>query len=149
MSRFPAAALVVVTLLSSCSLLKPKTPEEYGWETMCRLVDREYGYSCKGIELPKVVYEPMEGGLQGWYGGGDTVHVREGLPLEDRMATLIHEYVHYLHVQLDMLIVPGPAREICWSESEAWHITELVTGKDTSNWWRAYPHCWQFNLLPR
>jgi hypothetical protein len=56
----------------------------------------------------------------------------------------MHEGIHYVHVQHLIIKVPGPAEEVCWSEDHAWTLTGIYFGEDNSQWWRAYPHCWQW-----
>ena len=86
----------------------------------------------------------MRDGLNGYYDGGDTIFINsklEGVPM---IEVLMHEGIHYVHVQHQFIRVPGPAEEVCWSENEAWTLTGLYYNEDNSRWWRAYPHCWQY-----
>ena len=80
----------------------------------------------------------------GYYEGGDIIYIRKGLSVRDTMEVLIHEQVHYLHDQLQMIEIPGPAKEVCWSENEAWTIEGLWSGDDNSKWWKQYPYCWEW-----
>ena len=108
-------------------------------------------YTCVGVPVPKVVLEEMRPGLLGQYRGGDTVYIRKGLTGVRLKEVLLHEMIHYLQKQVGGLTVPGPAKEICAAEEEAFTQTDkwlidngydfLVVGK---NWWKPYSHCWQW-----
>ena len=109
-------------------------------------------YTCTGITPPKVVRKPMRPGLLGTYRGGDVIYINktlgQGTPIQ---RVLMHEMVHYLQAKVGGLQVPGPAKEICAAEAEAftqvdkWLIDvgrpDLVVGKD---WWKAYTHCYEW-----
>ncbi len=140
-------SIVLVVGLLGCSTLGHKQAQlpDTAWREMCTLLEtEEIGYLCKRVQPPEVVYEVMEGGLMGYYDGGDTIYVRKGLSVRDTMEVLIHEDVHYLHAQLQIVEIPGPAIEVCWSENEAWYIEGLWSGNDNSKWWRVYPYCWEW-----
>lgn len=139
-----------VLMLAACaSLLPSRSMEEVAWAEMCSLAGQLYGYRCDGITPPLVTYESMRDGLYGYYEGGDTVFVSTNITPEEKMGTLIHEMVHYLHVQLGLVEVPGPAGLICKSEEEAWELEGIWSGTDNSGWWRPYTHCWKWYANPK
>ena len=144
MHRFLSAAALL--LLTACASFEPAelTPELRAWDAMCRLVETERDYQCGGIVPPKVVYEKMRAGLYGYYDGGDTIYINADLGVEDAFSTLIHEDIHYLHVMLEMIPIPGPAELVCWSENEAWTLEGIYSDSDNSMWWMSYPHCWPY-----
>lgn len=138
------AALAVAAVLLACANI-PITKADRAWAEMCELADQMYGYSCDGIDRPKVKYESMEEGLWGYYDGSDTVFINRDLKGREQMQTLIHEMVHYLHLRLGLLELPTTdALAVCTSEAEAWALEGVWSGDDNSNWWFAYPHCWEF-----
>lgn len=119
----------------------------YGWQMACE----QTLYSCSEHEMPKVVYEYTRRGLYGYYEGGDTVFVSSRLTGMQLKATVIHEMIHYLHVQEDLITVPGFAEPICWSENEAFTkvdnwLEQQGYGwmKRGPNWWEPYTHCWPY-----
>ena len=115
------------------------------WLDMCQLlIDEAVDYKCNRLMPPLVVYEPMRDGLQGYYDGSDTIYISSKLIGTDLFDVLIHEGIHYVHVQHGIVDLPGPAEKICWSENEAWRLTGLYWNEDNSNWWVSYPHCWQY-----
>jgi hypothetical protein len=119
--------------------------EQFAWLEMCQLlIDEDAGYHCARLMPPLVVYEEMRDGLHGYYEGGDIIYINEKLSGNRLTDVLMHEGVHYVHVQIQMIEVPGPAIAVCWSENEAWTLTGLYWNEDNSRWWRAYPHCWEF-----
>ena len=105
-------------------------------------------YSCLEVELPKVKYEGMSKTLLGYYDGSDTIYINSRLNGIARREVLMHEMVHYLQKQVGGLRVPGPAKEICEAEEEAFTVVDqwledqdredLMVGP---NWWRPYAHC--------
>lgn len=104
-------------------------------------------YSCVGVSVPKVVYQKMRPGLLGRYAGGDTVYVNRTLSRLQTKATLHHEMIHYLQA-VNGLKVPGPAKEICQAEAEAFALTDkrwvrmgMPNKQRGPNWWRVYSHC--------
>lgn len=128
------------------ALIKDQSRAKYvSWSYACELT-----MLCDGtIQMPKVSYEAMDDSLRGWYDGTDTVHVNWDLPPGvDRMSTIIHEMIHYLHVQSGLLELPAEIPEVCWSEETAFTLVDQwlisqgfpneVRGPD---WWRAYWHC--------
>ena len=140
-------SIVLVVGLLGCSTLGYKQAQlaDVAWSEMCTLLEtEEIGYLCKRVQPPLVVYEIMRPGLMGYYDGGDTVYIRQGLSFDEQLEVLIHEDVHYLHAQLQIVEIPGPAIEVCWSENEAWYIEGLWSGTDNSKWWRQYPYCWEW-----
>jgi hypothetical protein len=59
--------------------------------------------------------------------------------------------IHYLHVVRNIIEVPGYAPEICWSENEAFTLTDMwweLIGqperKRGPDWWKPYSHCWPY-----
>ncbi len=115
------------------------------WAITCDLLENEgIGYLCMRMMPPMVTYEKMRPGLQGYYGGGPMIYVNSELNQRKTIHVLIHEQVHYIHTQLQILEIPGPTKEVCWSENEAWYIEGLYSGEDNSRWWIYYPHCWEF-----
>jgi len=145
------ALLILVVGIFGCTSLESKqeqarfATEQMAWLDMCQLlVDERAGYHCARLMPPLVVYEEMREGLYGYYDGSDTIYVRSDLTGTDLFETLMHEGIHYVHVQLQILELPAPAIEVCWSENQAWMLTGAYYNEDNSNWWRAYPHCWQY-----
>ncbi len=159
--RKAITCLAVILLLLGCSApdkseilgsITLQIEENYAakykaWFQACDYTD----YSCIGIKVPKVVSEHMRYGLLGYYDGGDTVYVNRTLKGQRLNEVLMHEMIHYLQVQAGGLIVPGPAKEICEAENEAftqvdkWLVdhgyADLVAGP---LWWRPYGHCYQW-----
>jgi hypothetical protein len=86
----------------------------------------------------------MRRGLYGYYEGGDVVFVNSRLVGGLMYGTLFHEYIHYLHVKLEMIEIPGYAEEVCWSEDQAFRLEGIWSGDDNSDWWKAYTHCWPY-----
>lgn len=123
---------------------KQAAVEAQAWSEMCALLELETDYSCTRLMPPLVVYEPMREGLHGYYDGSDTIYINDTLSGTDLFETLMHEGIHYVHVQHLFIPVPGPAADICWSENEAWTLTGIYFNEDNSTWWRAYPHCWPY-----
>ena len=141
------ATLILTIGLLGCVTTKQKQAqvEQAAWLNMCQLlIDEGVGYHCARLKLPLTVYEPMRAGLSGYYNGGDTIFINSALVGWEVDEVLMHEQIHYVHVQLQMIPVPGPADQICWSENEAWTLTGTYYGIDNSKWWRAYPHCWAY-----
>ena len=145
------AVLILIVGIFGCTSLETKqeqarqVTEQAAWLDMCQLlIDEDTGYHCARLMAPLVVYEEMREGLHGYYDGSDTIYINIKLEGTDLFDVLMHEGIHYVHVQLQMLEVPGPAIEICWSENEAWMLTGAYWNEDNSNWWRAYPHCWPY-----
>ena len=146
MKALLSITIILVGLLG-CTTTGYKQAElpEVAWRDMCALLETEsVAYQCMRMMPPKVAYEDLRPGLYGYYAGGDTVVVSSNISREDQLRTLIHEDIHYLHAQLQLIVVPGPAEEICWSENEAWTLEGIYSGKDNSQWWLNYPHCWQW-----
>lgn len=87
---------VVLLCLILAGLNACKVSED-PWATTCQMYDalevsegREAG-ACDNIDAPVIVYEPMEGGLMGYYDGSDTIYVRDELKGDARFAlSLIH-----------------------------------------------------------
>lgn len=108
-------------------------------------------YLCVDIKTPKVVYEWMRPTLYGYYNGGDTIFINSRISGWDRRETLMHESVHYIQTKIGGAVVPGPAKDICAMEEEAfatvdqwykdWNQHNRVVGP---NWWRPYSHCHQW-----
>lgn len=118
--------------------------ESATWLDMCQLLIDEADYECRRLLPPLVVYEEMSDSLYGYYDGSDTIYINISLKGKDLFDVLMHEGIHYVHVQHGIIEIPGYAEPICWSENEAWMLTGIYFGEDNSNWWRWYPHCWQF-----
>jgi hypothetical protein len=64
---------------------------------------------------------------------------------------MIHEMIHYLHVQEGIINIPGYAPELCWSENEAFTLVDIwwewigkPEKKRGPNWWKPYTHCWPY-----
>lgn len=146
--KYFIATLILVVGLLGCGLTKIQKQAQYesiAWLDMCQLLTEEaVGYKCNRLMPPLVAYEEMEPGLLGWYDGSDTIHISVELRGVDLSEVLIHEGVHYVHVQHGIINIPGSAKEVCWSENEAWTLTGIFYNEDNSLWWRAYPHCWQY-----
>jgi hypothetical protein len=105
---------------------------------------------CADLDAPEIVTEDMYGGLQGYYEGGDTIYIREGLTALERLSVIIHEMVHYIDVHTFGLEVPGYASQVCASEERAWFIEGVwwgMQGKPENarpDWWKNYPYCWEW-----
>lgn len=145
------AVLVLVIGIFGCSTLEEKkeqarwTVESAAWLDMCQLlIDEEVGYHCGRLMPPLVVYEEMDDGLYGWYEGTEYIYINSSLTGTDLFDVLMHEGIHYVHVQLQIVALPGPTVDACWSENEAWTLTGSFWNEDNSDWWRAYPHCWPY-----
>jgi hypothetical protein len=131
--------------LSACEAEDP-------WQATCMLYEayEDDDSVCDDIAPPKIIYEDMRDGLQGYYDGGDTIYVNEDLKGNDKFATIIHEMVHYLDVMWGGLPIPGPALLVCGSEDKAWFIEGVWWGiqgvpeNARPDWWKSYPHCWEF-----
>lgn len=118
------------------------------WDMLCfelRDVD------CSGVKAPEVrtfQQNPFRPGLMGYYQGGDTIYIRADLKGANREEVLAHEMSHYLDVILLDTPVPGPARDICFSEKRAWAVSDAYWTKYGhpnkvvgSNWADWYSHC--------
>lgn len=142
------ATLILGIGVFSCTPLEIKKQAQYeriAWLDMCQLlIDEDVGYACNRLMLPLVAYEEMEPTLHGWYDGGDTIYINESLRGTDLSNVLMHEGIHYVHVQHGIILLPGTAKAVCWSENEAWRLTGIFYNEDNSRWWRSYPYCWQF-----
>jgi hypothetical protein len=106
---------------------------------------------CENLKPPTIIYEVMNRpGLMGYYDGDETIHVNKELKGRDRLATTIHEMVHYLDVKWGGLPLPGPAEMVCHSEDKAWFIEGVWWGvqglheKARHDWWKSYPYCWPY-----
>ena len=109
---------------------------------------------CSDMEVPEIAKfrpNPLRPGLAGYYDGSDTVYIRNDLRGAEREEVILHEMSHYLDVQLNLTVVPGPALDICFSEKRAWRISDLfwykqgyswksskIIGSKWTNWYR---HC--------
>jgi hypothetical protein len=144
MRKWILPSVAVIAMVIAACISGPVPKETRAWIEMCDVVSENTEYSCGGVTPPKVVYENMRPGLYGYYDGSDTVYVNSALGDHDTLATIIHEMIHYLHVQNKQIPIPGPAKLICWSENEAWTLEGLWSGTDNSYWWVAYPHCWRY-----
>jgi hypothetical protein len=109
---------------------------------------------CTGVAVPKVLKfkpNPLRPGLMGYYDGSDTVYIRDNIRGPALEEVLAHEMSHYLDVRTLGIRVPGPAKEICFSEKRAWAVSDAywlrygrpskVVGSKWANW---YKHCTQF-----
>jgi hypothetical protein len=105
-------------------------------------------YSCAGIKPPKVEFRKLSAGQLGRYTGGDTIFIGLGNRGIVNYYTAIHEMIHYVHAKSGQVEIPGSHGEICWSESEAFALTGILTGRDNSNWWLSYNHCHKFYVKP-
>ena len=124
------------------------------WDMLCfdlRDID------CSGIPVPKIAKfkpNPFNPGIAGYYQGGDTVFVRDNLKGAARDEVVAHEMSHYLDVMVLGTQVPGPAREICFSEKRAWAVSDAfwirqgyskthpkIIGSSWADWYR---HCTPF-----
>ena len=108
-------------------------------------------YSIEGVKPPKIVYKYLDIGLHGYYNGGDTIYVSNQLRGDQRKATIFHEMVHYVQVQVGGLILPGPASLVCQAEAEAfaetdewWRSIDKPEKQRGPDWWKAYTYCRQF-----
>lgn len=116
------------------------------WSDLCM----EYRkVSCAGMPVPQVevfLPNPVRPGLMGFYDGSDTVYVKKDLRGYELEEVLAHEMSHYWDVQAKWTRVPGPAREVCFSEKRAWAVSDKVNakyGRDLigSKWVQWYFHC--------
>jgi len=150
MKKFIATLIVFVGIFGCASLEeqqreKQTLTETRAWLDMCQLlIDEHVGYECRRLMPPLVHYQSMRDGLHGFYDGSDTIYINSELEDDSLFDVLMHEGIHYVHVQHGIIPLPGPAKAICWSENEAWLLTGRYWKKDHSKWWRAYPHCWEF-----
>lgn len=145
MVRVIALTLFIGTWLASCAMLGNKhLDKQEAMATACAMTP----YSCGSLDTPKVVYEEMREGLQGWYGGGDTIYINEDMRGTLRREVLLHETIHYLQVMIGGAEVPGYAKDICALEEEAFRVTDewldsIGRGdmKRGPNWWGPYSFC--------
>jgi len=142
------AALILILGLGCVSLEsrsdKQARMETFAWLEMCQLLEDEADYQCMRLMPPLVVYERMHWSLDGYYDGSDTIHVNQILRGTNLTDTLMHEAIHYVHVQMQIIPIPGPPELVCASEDEAFTLTGLYWNEDNSNWWKDYPHCWEW-----
>jgi len=136
-----ALMLALALTLPSCN------EDEDDFEEACRLL-RDV-YSCEGVPMPTVVYLDLGEGLNGQYKGGSEIYINEDLEGLQRRSTLVHEFVHYMQVQVGNLKVPGPPQQICAAEAEAFALTDAwrdIHGMDRigENWWKPYWYCWKW-----
>jgi hypothetical protein len=142
--RYLIGLIASIVLLTGC---KVEESEYWTWRRTCSML-REV-YQCGMLSMPKVEYEEMRPGLLGYYKGGDTIWINSSLSGKEKVSTLIHEYTHYLQVKRGNLILPGPAKQVCDAEAEAFMFTDVYRRSvdlplNYPNWWRAYPYCWQY-----
>lgn len=108
--------------------------------------------SCEGIERPKVVYFKAadQPGMNGYYRGGNLLYISDKLEGKKKSTTIFHETVHYLQVMSGGLKLPGPARQICRAEEQAFRFTDIYMDyigfdeKVGDDWWKRYWYCWRF-----
>ena len=141
-----ALLLLPLLLLAGCPA-KKDTP----WDVACRML-RDV-YSCEGIPEPNIKYFDDEPGAPyGYYEGGDTIfinRIRQGWEWQE---TVFHETVHYLQHMVGNLELPGPARDVCAAEEEAFRVTDIYLelvlerpeDKVGDDWWAPYWYCWEF-----
>ena len=149
MKAMIASAILVFGILGCTTLGERQAQEQaiieqMSWLDTCQLLIDYADYHCARLMPPYVIYEDMRDGLYGYYDGSDTIYVSNELTRVETFETLIHETIHYVHVQLQLIEVPGYSEPICWSENEAWMLTGIYYNENNDNWWRAYPHCWQY-----
>ena len=139
------AVLLTLTLLASC-----KEVGQSEWETLCRWVEG-VPLSCEGIDPPSVVYfqKKLYPSTRGYYRGGNLIYISDRMEGKQKSSTIFHETVHYLQVMSAGFKVPGPARQICYAEEQAFIITDIYRDyigldKIGDDWWRPYWYCWAY-----
>ena len=140
-------AILLMLLMAAGTTVYASSDAEYhrylAWGYACEMMPG----ACISVPVPKVKYVITP--YRGYYDGADTVFINAMLsPGVDRMSTLIHEMVHYIHAQTGALEIPGYPEEICWSEDEAFRLTDLWLDsqgypelKRGDTWWHPYWHC--------
>ena len=118
------------------------------WIEACFRVERLH---CGTLAAPKVVYERMSSRLYGYYDGSDTVYVNKSISASLKREVLLHEMIHYVQSVVGKVKVPGPAKEICAMEEEAFRLVDewLVDmgwedRQRGPDWWKSYRHCYKF-----
>ena len=125
------------------------------WDTICPVL-AGIELTCENVERPLVEYfgeEEEESGLQGYYEGGDTIYIRDDLSKKLTSSVIVHEIIHYLQVQNGFLSLPGPSKQVCAAEQQAFQITDIYRetiglSKVGDRWWKSYWYCWQYYAPP-
>ena len=141
-----AVLFFTVTMVGcSTSLNYHQRLSEAMWQMVCRIVAQEkLAYSCGSIQPPLIRIELLEEGIMGRFDGDKTIIFTRGVSQAKKRRILFHESIHYLHSELGLIVVPGPAIKICWSENEAWRLEGIYSGLNNSRWWEAYSYCWKW-----
>lgn len=139
--------LLFATQIAAASSYRYEKMRYDTWLEVCEYTH----YSCTNVDVPKVKYKWMGRGLLGQYKGGDTVDINRSVSWSQKRATLYHEMIHYLQAKVGGLRVPGPAKEICEAEAEAfaegdkrWERMGQSHKKRGPDWWKPYRHCRRF-----
>lgn len=128
-------------------LLAASTAGADNWDSTCSLLGETGKYSCDGIEPPAITRVLGLDGTVGQFTGGKAIKISRKLKGVEKDEAIIHEMVHYILSELDLYHSPGPASEICASESIAWDVSNrylISVGRRllvTPRWWRLYKHC--------
>jgi hypothetical protein len=136
------ASLLIFSLTAEARVSDRYSVAE-GWRVTCELLSQYRNYTCTGIPKPTVIFVNLPGKF-GKYPGGGIIYIRVGMSEELRLDTLVHEMVHYIHDVKKIVAIPGPSREVCKSEAEAYELTSLIGPNNSrwhARWYRLYPKC--------
>ena len=143
-------AIASVALLFSGACSPAPSSVNSVWKTTCSMYNEheKVDDACDDIDPPKIKYEVMDEGLYGYYDGEGTIYLNAKLKYHSnrgaRAAVMLHEMVHYLDKKYLGVKIPGPAIDICMSEDRAFIIEGEYIHKEYNQWWRNYPHCWEY-----
>ena len=140
-------ATIMVVGLFGCTTWEMRNKQaqaDFAWVEMCDLLEDKAKYQCMRLKQPVIVFEEMPEGTLGYYLGEEFLYVSDALRGEEIIEIIMHEGIHYVHKQHQIINIPGYAKEVCWSENEAWGLTGIYFRDDNSKWWKAYPYCWQY-----
>ena len=120
------------------------------WNSLCSWTKR-IPLNCEGVDAPRVVYfqQSLYPHLNGYYKGGDIIYISDKLTGKQKSSTIFHEMVHYLQAMKGGLEVPGPARQVCAAEEQAFRFTDIYRAyigldKIGDDWWKPYWYCWAY-----
>lgn len=110
---------------------------------------------CGDLPPPAVEYfeQAIEPGLNGYFEGAYTIYISDSLNRKKTSSTIFHEIIHYIQAHRGTLVLPGPAKQICEAEAEAFALTDIYNsyiglspiGPD---WWKPYWYCWAYYAPP-
>ena len=127
---------VALSVVACATQYNPKPVEPTAFEQVCTKALQEYGALCKDLEAPIVVYSQVVDDLEyyGFYYPGEPyIFVN---PYGDHVEkTLIHEIVHYVLHELDLVI------ERCESEEIAREWASELTDTEVDATWRIRYRC--------